>query len=619
MVKKSISSKLRANVGRTSKLGSSEGDGSEPASPSDPSITFEGSDADSALERVNAALKAFPELDETEAEQPKPETLDVQSDAPEPSSDEDTASAAVDQITESDGSDTSTDRELSEADDHAPLASDDADEVTLLKRLRARRRKRLAEDGIDINEDLDDDAFLDADQTPEEVAADEAEIAAETQAATAMEPVLESEDQATRDAAPEHMTPTQDVDQVQTGATAASDQESTAADAIQVSNDQQKIIDTSPDESAGPEDTPHDAIEADRVETAEPDASGQAVQMLEGMDPQDDETEYGAEDVEEQTTPEEHGSEGVEAAKPDIDAAETSLTEAPDEPSDKISHEALSVDPSSGEGTPSEPDELTSSTADHVSAVEAERQTQEPPQGTGTATAATAALPVAVAAVEENPKTLDAPTSDPASSTTAAPAEPPTGSEAPTPVPTPKAKMQKRVAAVLETPADTTPASSVLVNGGAGWAFALALSGAIPFVVGAVAQWWPILLGNYAYLALPALLWYGAVILSFLGGIRWGLALRVLQPKRRIRLMILSVVPSLLGWFALFLPSQFALVALMIGFAGQGAWDTWTAEHSGAPPWFITLRVILSIIVVTALLVALIGYSEVTPESLGFV
>ncbi|MEP4431024.1 MAG: DUF3429 domain-containing protein, partial [Hyphomicrobiales bacterium] len=45
-----------------------------------------------------------------------------------------------------------------------------------------------------------------------------------------------------------------------------------------------------------------------------------------------------------------------------------------------------------------------------------------------------------------------------------------------------------------------------------------------------------------------ALLVYGAVILSFLGGIRWGTALNLHDKQAQKWQLCLSVLPSLLGW-----------------------------------------------------------------------
>ena len=48
---------------------------------------------------------------------------------------------------------------------------------------------------------------------------------------------------------------------------------------------------------------------------------------------------------------------------------------------------------------------------------------------------------------------------------------------------------------------------------------------------------------------------YGAVILSFLGGIRWGAALRGIGASQRRFDFAISVIPSLAGWAALLIPA----------------------------------------------------------------
>jgi hypothetical protein len=61
----------------------------------------------------------------------------------------------------------------------------------------------------------------------------------------------------------------------------------------------------------------------------------------------------------------------------------------------------------------------------------------------------------------------------------------------------------------------------------------------------------------YAALGLAA---YGALIASFLGGIHWGLAMRL--PQAPARLLVWGVVPSLLAWPAVMMPPHAGLVIL---------------------------------------------------------
>ncbi|MEM6712274.1 MAG: DUF3429 domain-containing protein [Pseudomonadota bacterium] len=129
----------------------------------------------------------------------------------------------------------------------------------------------------------------------------------------------------------------------------------------------------------------------------------------------------------------------------------------------------------------------------------------------------------------------------------------------------------------------------------------LGLSGALPFVGGLIAY----TLGGVWFLtptlALTATLVYGAVILSFLGGVRWGLALLLDDAERRDARFALSVIPSLIGWVAVLIPTFPGLVLLAMAFAGQGAWDVGDAEDDGAPDWFPHLRTLLTALVCSLL------------------
>ena len=91
-----------------------------------------------------------------------------------------------------------------------------------------------------------------------------------------------------------------------------------------------------------------------------------------------------------------------------------------------------------------------------------------------------------------------------------------------------------------------------------------------------------------------ALATYGAVIASFLGGIRWGVALRE-DNRDASRDLIVSVLPSLLAWASLLLlPPRGALIGLAVIVAVWGVVDQDLPRRGVAPRWFGRLRVILS-------------------------
>jgi hypothetical protein len=98
---------------------------------------------------------------------------------------------------------------------------------------------------------------------------------------------------------------------------------------------------------------------------------------------------------------------------------------------------------------------------------------------------------------------------------------------------------------------------------------------------------------------------YGAVILSFLGGIRWGEALKPYGTRERAWAFSLSVVASLVGWAALMMPAIPALSLLVAGFLMQSLWDVTSAQEGRLPAWFGKLRAILTSLAVTALILML--------------
>lgn len=97
-----------------------------------------------------------------------------------------------------------------------------------------------------------------------------------------------------------------------------------------------------------------------------------------------------------------------------------------------------------------------------------------------------------------------------------------------------------------------------------------------------------------------AFLVYSAVILSFLGGVRWG---RVMSAGAGASGYVLSVLPSLWAFPALFLPTLHALAALAVGF-GLALWFDTRVDALPATPGFRQLRRRISSAVIAAHAVA---------------
>ena len=121
----------------------------------------------------------------------------------------------------------------------------------------------------------------------------------------------------------------------------------------------------------------------------------------------------------------------------------------------------------------------------------------------------------------------------------------------------------------------------------------LGYAGLLPFALTAAMMWLAPDATTKAT-ALKMLIGYGAVILSFLGGVRWGLATGPLAGPDRNRELGLSVLPSIAAW-VVFLPGPtLALGILITGFIVQCLWDVMSAERGYLPKWYGNLRLQLT-------------------------
>jgi hypothetical protein len=139
-----------------------------------------------------------------------------------------------------------------------------------------------------------------------------------------------------------------------------------------------------------------------------------------------------------------------------------------------------------------------------------------------------------------------------------------------------------------------------------GSALALGLAGLIPFFAGALSLWTalPLLTPE---LGLKLVVSYGALILSFLGGIRWGTAIGPYDGGRMNFEFSASVMGSLAGLAAIFLPPVPAITLLIAGFLMQALWDVTSVESGRLPGWFGKLRMLLTAGAVVSLIAALVA------------
>jgi hypothetical protein len=120
-------------------------------------------------------------------------------------------------------------------------------------------------------------------------------------------------------------------------------------------------------------------------------------------------------------------------------------------------------------------------------------------------------------------------------------------------------------------------------------AMRLGYAGLLPFVLGA-ALVWGVRADAHPYVTL-ALSAYAAVIVSFLGGIHWGLAFRQAQPP--MAWLVWGVLPSLVAWVAVMMPPSAGLVVHGAMLLSCYAVDRRLYPLQGAAHW-LTLRFRLS-------------------------
>lgn len=130
----------------------------------------------------------------------------------------------------------------------------------------------------------------------------------------------------------------------------------------------------------------------------------------------------------------------------------------------------------------------------------------------------------------------------------------------------------------------------------------LGLAGLLPFIAATLIV---VAGGPWRAWAETALLGYGAVILSFMGGVHWGMAIAV--PGVSATRLAWSVVWALIGWVGLLAGGDLGLLLVAAGFVGLFAYDRRATRRDEAPPWYPALRRPLTAVVVACLVLAMLA------------
>lgn len=136
-------------------------------------------------------------------------------------------------------------------------------------------------------------------------------------------------------------------------------------------------------------------------------------------------------------------------------------------------------------------------------------------------------------------------------------------------------------------------------------ALILGLAGLLPFLYGALTVAVPAAgslgrLWGATYAGVTLLQIYGIVILCFMAGVIWGFAARA-EGRQATLFYALSVLPAIFVFLTAFSQPRPSLVMLIGGFLALLAIDASAARQRLAPAWWMSLRVLLTAVVVLCL------------------
>ncbi|KAJ4295322.1 hypothetical protein N0V90_007333 [Kalmusia sp. IMI 367209] len=112
----------------------------------------------------------------------------------------------------------------------------------------------------------------------------------------------------------------------------------------------------------------------------------------------------------------------------------------------------------------------------------------------------------------------------------------------------------------------------------------------------------------------PLQVGYGAVILSFLGAIHWGLEFAGYGGHHGYNRYSIGVVAPAIAWPTVLMPVEYALITQFMAFTLLYYVDTRATYRGWTPSWYAVYRFVLTFIVGASIVVSLIGRGEVADQ-----
>ncbi|KAK4893965.1 hypothetical protein LTR27_007771 [Elasticomyces elasticus] len=112
----------------------------------------------------------------------------------------------------------------------------------------------------------------------------------------------------------------------------------------------------------------------------------------------------------------------------------------------------------------------------------------------------------------------------------------------------------------------------------------------------------------------PIQVGYGAVIISFLGAIHWGLEWAAYGGMQGYSRYMIGIVSTAAAWPTLLLPAEYALISQFLIFNFLYYTDARACKRGWTPPWYTVYRFVLTFIVGSAIVVSLIGRGQIADK-----
>ena len=109
----------------------------------------------------------------------------------------------------------------------------------------------------------------------------------------------------------------------------------------------------------------------------------------------------------------------------------------------------------------------------------------------------------------------------------------------------------------------------------------------------------------------PLQIGYGAVIISFLGAIHWGLEWASYGGRNDRQRYVVGVIAPAIAWPSILLPVEYALITQFLSFIFLYFQDAKATSRGTAPPWYASFRFVLTFVVGASIVVTLVSRGQI--------